>query len=323
MKQELISVIMPVYNVEKYVTRAIQSILNQTYEKFELILIDDGSTDKSKNICDYFKHKDNRIKAIHQTNQGVSAARNKGIQAANGDYIVFIDADDEITNNALEIMYSEILKEKVDIVITNYTKVSIKGKKILNSYNSKIKYENVIDFVAVNYQWGPCNKLIKKDKIKKMFDTDIFIGEDALFFVENFKDCKYSYIDKSTYYYYMISNSAMHKNEITREKLSFFDAFEKIISEVDGIAKYYFMMHYIDCFYEYFNKMKDTNKLFFAKLNQYRRNVRKYYAEIKKNEKIFLFTKIFKTTFKKYICDINYKINKYKLGKNQQNFNEG
>ena len=195
MKQELISVIMPVYNVEKYITKAIQSVLNQTYKNFELILIDDGSTDKSRSICNDFKQKDNRINVVHQNNQGVSSARNKGIQIAKGDYIVFVDADDEISNNALETMYIEIVKTKVDIVITNYTRVSIEGKKILNPYNGKIKYENIIDFVAANYQWGPCNKLIRKNKINYMFDTDVFIGEDALFFVKNFKKCTYSYID--------------------------------------------------------------------------------------------------------------------------------
>ena len=90
----LISVIIPVYNTEKYLSECVNSVLAQTYNKFELILIDDGSKDNSGDICDWYAAQDNRIRVIHQTNSGVSNARNKGINEANGIYIAFIDSDD-------------------------------------------------------------------------------------------------------------------------------------------------------------------------------------------------------------------------------------
>lgn len=305
MNNELISVIIPVYNSERYLSRAIKSVLNQTYKNYEIILIDDGSTDSSIRICDKFSKEDSRIRVIHQKNKGVSAARNTGIKIANGNYIAFLDADDEITTEALELMHNEMLNNEVDLVITNYTKILNNGKKILNNYNDRGKYKNIIDFISVNYQWGPCNKLIKKDKITKLFNDKIAVGEDALFFVENFKDCSYSYINKTTYYYYMIDNSAMHNKEITLKNLSFFNAFEKIILETDGIAKTCFMIHYIDCYYKYFVLMRDTNGLFCKNRKKYKERVMEYYKAINKNKKLINYFKILKLRVKIIVCDIN------------------
>lgn len=302
MNNELISVIIPVYNSERYLSRAIKSVLNQTYKNYEIILIDDGSTDTSREICDNFSKENNRIRVIHQENKGVSFARNIGIKMSNGNYIAFLDADDEMTNYALEIMYNEIINTKVDIVITNYMKVFDNGKKELNNYNNKAKYKNIMDFISVNYHWGPNSKLIKKTKINKMFDKNISIGEDALFFIENFKECSYSYINQVTYYYYMINNSAMHNKEITLKSLSFFKAFEKIILETEGMAKSYFMLHYIDCYYKYLVLMRDNNKLFYANRKKYKVRVMKYYKEI---DRTYLnYKKKIKLMLKKIICDL-------------------
>ena len=96
-----ISVIVPVYNTEKYLRRCIDSILNQTYEALEVILVDDGSTDGSGAVCDEYAEKDARVRAIHQKNGGISAARNAGIDAASGQYIAFIDSDDYVTGDML------------------------------------------------------------------------------------------------------------------------------------------------------------------------------------------------------------------------------
>jgi len=105
-----ISVILPVYNVEKYLRKCIDSILNQTHINYELIIIDDGSTNNSGNIYDEYKLKDNRIQVIHQNNQGLSVARNVGIDLAKGKYITFIDSDDYIDKKYLETLYTIIKK---------------------------------------------------------------------------------------------------------------------------------------------------------------------------------------------------------------------
>ena len=119
-----ISVIVPVYNVEKYINRCIDSILNQSFENFEVILIDDGSTDTTGEICDSYTAKDSRVKVIHKENGGGSAARKAGIDAAVGKYIMFIDSDDAYVEGALEKAHQTITQEDVDIVQFNYYKTA-------------------------------------------------------------------------------------------------------------------------------------------------------------------------------------------------------
>ena len=110
----LISVIVPVYNAGDYFNHCVDSILNQTYKRIELILVDDGSTDDSRARCDEFAKSDNRIKVIHKANGGAASARNAGLDAATGDYIGFVDADDWIDSDMYEIMLSEIIKYGAD-----------------------------------------------------------------------------------------------------------------------------------------------------------------------------------------------------------------
>lgn len=127
----LISVIVPVYNVEKYLRRSVNSIRNQTYTNLEIILIDDGSTDQSGVICEQFKELDKRIKVIHQRNGGLSAARNTGIQNATGDYLGFVDSDDYIESDMYELMIEKLLSTKASLVICDCEKIDgIEGNKI-------------------------------------------------------------------------------------------------------------------------------------------------------------------------------------------------
>lgn len=111
----LISVIVPVYNSEKYLKNCIDSVFSQTYQNWELVLVDDGSSDASGEICDYYSRSDKRVKVIHQNNAGVSAARNTGIETACGQYIMFIDSDDSITEDCIEILYTYLTNNQADI----------------------------------------------------------------------------------------------------------------------------------------------------------------------------------------------------------------
>ena len=130
---ELISVIVPVYNVESYVAECIESIQNQTYMNLEIILVDDGSKDMSGDICDQYAAYDERIKVIHQENGGLSAARNTGIEAANGDYISFVDSDDYIGLTLFEDML-QLLKE-YDLDIIEFTAFRDKSGDIIEGCN--------------------------------------------------------------------------------------------------------------------------------------------------------------------------------------------
>lgn len=113
-----ISVIVPVYNTEKYLHRCVDSILAQTYTDFELLLIDDGSTDGSGAICDELAQKDSRVRVFHQENGGVTSARKLGVKKSRGDYIYFVDSDDSIYNNALDVIYA-CMTDEYDLVVSN------------------------------------------------------------------------------------------------------------------------------------------------------------------------------------------------------------
>ena len=121
MDSELISVIVPVYNAEKYLKDCLKSILDQSYNNFELIVVNDGSKDRTQNIIDHFSRKDNRVSSIQQDNKGVSGARNTGIRNAKGEWICFVDADDRLSRDALEILYQTAISEKSDAVIGEYS----------------------------------------------------------------------------------------------------------------------------------------------------------------------------------------------------------
>ena len=129
----MISAIVPAYNVEKYLERCVNSILIQTYENFEIILVDDGSKDQSVEICDKFAQEDNRIKVIHKENGGLSSARNAGMKIAEGKYIVFIDSDDDIEPNMFELMLQAAEENKADFVMTDYIRILKNNKKYLET----------------------------------------------------------------------------------------------------------------------------------------------------------------------------------------------
>ena len=121
---DLISIIIPVYNVEKYLDRCLESVVSQTYTNLEIIIVDDGSTDSSSLLCDDLAKKDKRIKVFHKENGGLSDARNYGVSKSRGDYIFFVDSDDCISNKAIEILYDLLIKNSADIACSNYVKFS-------------------------------------------------------------------------------------------------------------------------------------------------------------------------------------------------------
>ena len=136
MDEPLISVIVPIYNVEKYLNRCIESIVNQTYKTLEIILVDDGSPDNCPQICDEWKEKDNRIKVIHKKNGGLSDARNAGLDIAQGEYIAFVDGDDFLEENA-GYGYKTILFPDMETAKDYYQK-----RKLVSFLTSSVKWEN-------------------------------------------------------------------------------------------------------------------------------------------------------------------------------------
>lgn len=152
-----ISVIIPVYNVEKYLSACIKSILNQTHRNLELILIDDGSKDNSGQICDEFAKKDSRIRVIHQENGGVSVARNKGVDISEGDYIAFVDSDDFVAPNMYESLLKAIKRTDADMALCNYRKVDEEGATISEyTYvqNEVVSGEKALEWLEREHNWS-------------------------------------------------------------------------------------------------------------------------------------------------------------------------
>lgn len=213
-ENSLISVIVPAYNVEKWLSRCLDSILNQTYKNIEIVVIDDGSKDNTKSLIDEYSHKYKNIISVYQENQGVSYARVNGIKKANGEWIGFIDSDDEIELDMYEMLLKNALRYQADISHCGYQMVF--ENKINYFYNTGhiVIQDNLTglkDLLEGKFiEPGLCNKLFHKKLFKDLLDNDVMdlsikINEDLLrnyyLFKEShlsvFEDqCKYTYINK-------------------------------------------------------------------------------------------------------------------------------
>lgn len=218
MNEVRISVIIPVYNVEKYLRRCLDSVEKQTFKDFEAILIDDGSKDGSGKICDEYAQKDSRFKVIHKANGGVSAARNDGLDRAQGDYISFIDSDDSFENIFLETLINAAEKYDADISVCGIKYITGDGEKkseisaALNknarldrNYIENTVLKNIIDCRTDGY-FSVWNKLFKRSLFSDVrFGNDISFGEDLIFAVKCFlKARSLCYTDKFLYNYYCL-----------------------------------------------------------------------------------------------------------------------
>lgn len=217
---DLISIIVPVYKVEKYLRRCVQSIICQTYSNIEIILVDDGSPDRCGEICDEYASKDERIKVIHQKNKGVSAARNAGLDVAKGEYIAFVDSDDYVEKEYIDVLYNNIFDS--DVVIAGYERLTENGSIISKNTTDKVKNIQIPDGFSMllgnGVVWG---KLMRKNIIGNIrFDTSYCVGEDGLFLHTVYRKCRQiKLIPDILYNYIQYDNSAFHgkfnKNKYT------------------------------------------------------------------------------------------------------------
>lgn len=223
----LVSIIVPVYNVEKYIRRCLNSIINQTYKNLEIILIDDGSTDDSGKICDEYAKEDNRIIVKHNTNRGVSYARNYGIKLANGQYLSFIDPDDYVDLDYIENLLRPMREDDYDLVVCNIKHMYI-NKVVNNNFKVNTLTNNYYkDFYLLDIlRATPVNKLFKSNIIK-LFDLKFFenisYSEDRIFnyhYGNHVK--KYKYVNKAMYNY-------CHREETSLSKLKTLKSFKSAL----------------------------------------------------------------------------------------------
>lgn len=227
-----ISVIIPAYNIEEYIQKAIKSVIEQSLKEVEVIVINDGSTDKTKEKIEELIKCDKRIKLINLSNGGVSRARNIGINIAKGEYILFLDGDDWIAEECLGELYKKARIDNLDLVVFNYTKVSSDEMKEykFNEKNEIISGKKALKETLIDKMTpSMCNKFISRKILSEdmRFQENIAIGEDLLL---STKICsiadRVGKINKSYYYYYMREDSVTHK--VTEKVFSIKDSIDKI-----------------------------------------------------------------------------------------------
>ena len=301
-----ISVIIPVFNGEKYIKDCVRSLLNQTLSEFEIILINDGSKDNTADICNKLSKEDSRIKVIHQENSGVSIARNKGIQNANGEYLCFIDCDDYLDRDYLELLYNACINNNVKISACCIE--SIKENKELISrkslkegiYNCEQALEELFKFKDLNS--GPCGKLFHKSLFdKELVFPNIRTYEDLLFvykaiykskglyFVEN---CKYYYIHRSG----VGAMDKFIKNPTTDVIIAAHEVLEFIKKNIPDIwdSSFYGIISQVIMYIRDINNIdykwrNESSKIY---IGETKKLLAKYRIDIRRNKSIFFKEKI-------------------------------
>ncbi len=229
---DLISVIIPVYNVELYLRECLDSVISGTYANLEIILVDDGSTDNCGEICDRYAAKDNRITVIHQKNRGLPAARNAGLACATGKYISFVDSDDVISKNMYEELHYAIEKEGADIAACEFTRQDNYsaqfdiGESVHEKSHVVTGVEKCLRVITNepstrNYTYTNCmvwNKLYCREKIQQLFAVEAVTSEDFLFNWDYIKACdKMAIVPKVLYYWRNNPESLTHKKSLDKQ----------------------------------------------------------------------------------------------------------
>ncbi len=257
-----VSIIVPIYDVEKYLHQCIDSILNQTYTDFECILVDDGSPDRCGEICDEYAKKDKRVIVIHQKNSGVSDARNAGIDIAQGKYIYFVDSDDYLDQELLYTTVNKMEKNSADVLCFNFRMVNTNNEVIGGSrypqrrysISSETEYIELLCKDIAKIGWSPCTRLFRTDLIKKsgvgFYDRSEIFAEDLLFFMLILVHAKnIQVIDEVLYNYVEREGSCTVENHETRinEFVKLCSVYYKYLKEnkLRTLIKKYYIIFYI------------------------------------------------------------------------------
>lgn len=251
------SIIIPCYNIEKYISKTLESVFNQTFKDFEIILINDGSNDKTGEILDSYSNKDNRIRVIHKENEGVSEARNIGIRNAIGEYIYFLDGDDLIENTLLERANEVFKNNKIEIFSFGFNMVyedgKIKRRYSEEEYNNQIINSKEFLSLFFNKKVGQhiCSFIVKKDIIKNkiFFTKGLERGEDLEFQIKMLLENVNLFYDKTPFFKYVSREGSVVQSKVKLNIFKFLEVLEKFRKEIkdEKLKKdleYFFITYY-------------------------------------------------------------------------------
>ena len=212
----MISVVIPVYNAAAHLSECIDSLLAQTFPAFEIVLVDDGSSDESGLICEKYASKDSRVKVIHKKNGGVSSARNAGIDAASGEYLVFVDSDDCVDRQLLEYYYRYLEGDCIPVCnIREVTSIELMGE-IQEGRTAEQSYSlsHFMEFFCAGHVDSPCNKIYRRDTLRRYhiyFPETMSLGEDMIFNLSYLRHAPKNYhvSSKDLYYYRQDSQESL------------------------------------------------------------------------------------------------------------------
>lgn len=287
----MISVIVPVYNVEKYLDKCVESIVNQTYKELEIILVDDGSTDNCPAMCDNWAKKDNRIKVIHKENGGVSSARNIGLDNVTGEYIGFVDSDDYLEPNMYELLIENLTVTNSDISVCSTFLVNenndIKADNIFES--QVLNQEEAVKFLSYKMNNSLWNKLFKKEAFEGCkFEEGHTFGEDHLILLQVLKNVnRVSFISDSLYYYVQRSNSTTGSKFSKRsfDQVYMKDALYNYVKENYSYVSEYYRKLSFTARENMCRKiiLSNAEREFAKELNEYKKYMKKEFSIVKSN----------------------------------------
>lgn len=255
MEDAVVSVIVPVYKVEKYLAECITSIINQTYRSLEVILIDDGSPDSCGEICDYYANVDQRITVIHKKNEGQSAARNTGLNKATGDYIVFVDSDDVLPKDAIEHLVTSCVSTKSDAVFGDFITFetehykpvdTVEEKPLLQEIGKYDFYEGLYSGKTKNCVWG---KIYKREILDGVFFLEGRIFEDVCYINALWKKNPKIQVIDSNVYCYRVGRPGSTQSSFDNRRLEIRFEFEATLDDVrknGSFAEREFRMYLMD-----------------------------------------------------------------------------
>ena len=305
--QPKISVIVPVYKCEQYIHRCVNSILNQTFSDFELILVDDGSPDNCGKICEEYAKKDFRVKVIHQVNQGQAAARNNGVKESQGEWIHFVDSDDMIHPKTLEILYKTAVDNDVKLSMCS----AFQGENIPDDFSKNHNITaNILNMDEENifhlcknekyYYWVVWGKLLHKSIFLKHPLTEGRIYEDNAVVCKWLHEAQRVAVIPCPLYFYYINTSGTTKKDFTEKQLDILWAFEEQISFfhsldyekiTEHLASYYFE---ISANMYYRAKHEGNNKKYIKTIKKHKKHIEKTYSKyihLDTEKKLYIYEK--------------------------------